>query len=1110
MRGQRVLYEISEAMRENRCDSSVSNLRRLENNLEYVRNTTTVLSNMPFLKSLLRLDDINATLEEGHRNLADCLVAFQIRSNVNIEKHMEEYESARLEDAHELSQLCSQLVQNEKKLLMHLNIRDEDVPEAMLAMQRELTQSNLLSDQRTLIETGLVALQHSTRYEPPKETPTWAITYYDVDVDPGSELGGGGFGIVTKAQWRGLPVAVKHMKTNNTKALVREVETWIRLRHDHIVPCYGASVSADPPFIVLRYMQHGHLLQYLQAHPEANRVQLVRASAITQAYRSNTALQIFEVSLGLRHLHGERIVHGDIKGVNILVDDAGKACITDFGLAFKVESVRNDDPPQRAAGTLRYMAPELMQTGRRTYATDVYAFGMLIYEVLITSLAALRQTFAQRPPFLLETDQDVQSGRLVLERPGSREIRDRGLTDEMWGLLEMCASKEPVQRPTSKDITSKTAAMKKRWKLRGANSTSGSSGVFHPGTNTPDIGATTRSKRSEGPVDPKVYCTNQQHPPHTQSTPRLPTQKAKIHDVWAQYQLLAGMTASVIHSLNSFSIPYTASAISLTTYETFNADTTPQRLFEPELFNASGASGSFGSDRFSTSHQTVQPMNAILSKCIVQMDGMLPNIHVFKHSFGQLASLSRSFAQQCTQQAEQTANSVLEVKLVEEWLERVCRLMEDNVDSDLLGVLIKAIRTKEDLRRLRFDCPRIIRQHEYTHHLPSWSFRPCWEETMDAYRAVLGASNSAARISGLKDDEALRLVELIDELTCHNGFPGDLRRRSLDFLRDLCGKHHIFPTSCILPYPRFRLLEDHPVAGGGFADVWKGVYQGKEVALKVPRLLGGGEVPHKILEAFCKEAVVWKCLRHFNITTFYGIDTSSKLCLVSEWMSHGSVDAYLKQNPTANRLRLVRANCCNIVYTVPTDYDAFKLADTSAGLAYLHEMGIMHGDLKSMNILVNSLKVACLSDFGLAAFDYDDRSSLFGATTVVANSTRWTAPELLDPEEFGFDHAQLTCATDVYSFGMVMWELFTGHIPFHKLKDAAVIRRVFKKDRPLRPLAASDLGLCDEIWNTMQDCWRHEPTQRPAIESVLTRIFENIDDRSSTQLYTPLEWPLSV
>ncbi|OCH94643.1 kinase-like protein, partial [Obba rivulosa] len=222
------------------------------------------------------------------------------------------------------------------------------------------------------------------------------------------------------------------------QALVREVETWISLRHDHIVPCYGASTSADPPFIVLRYMQHGHLLQYLHTFSDANRVRLV-----------------FGVSLGLRYLHGERIVHGDIKGVNILVDDAGKACITDFGLAFKVESARKDEPPKRAAGTLRYMAPELIKTGRLAYATDVYAFGMLIYE-----------TFTGRPPFLLDSDSDVHSGHLMLERPEALEIRDRGLTDEMWDLLQACASREAVNRPTARDITTRTTSMAKKWSPR--------------------------------------------------------------------------------------------------------------------------------------------------------------------------------------------------------------------------------------------------------------------------------------------------------------------------------------------------------------------------------------------------------------------------------------------------------------------------------------------------------------------------------------------------------------------------------------------------------------------------------------------------------------------
>ncbi|EMD32216.1 hypothetical protein CERSUDRAFT_58822, partial [Gelatoporia subvermispora B] len=143
----------------------------------------------------------------------------------------------------------------------------------------------------------------------------------------------------------------------------REVETWYSLRHDHIVPCYGASLTADPPFIVLRYMANGDLLRYLRHNPCANRVKLVH-----------------EACLGMRYLHDEKVVHGDIKAANVLVDDAGKACLTDFGLSFRAQKQDSSKRPKAAMGTLRYMAPEAIK-GELNYATDVYSFGMLIYEV---------------------------------------------------------------------------------------------------------------------------------------------------------------------------------------------------------------------------------------------------------------------------------------------------------------------------------------------------------------------------------------------------------------------------------------------------------------------------------------------------------------------------------------------------------------------------------------------------------------------------------------------------------------------------------------------------------------------------------------------------------
>ncbi|OCH94020.1 kinase-like protein [Obba rivulosa] len=239
---------------------------------------------------------------------------------------------------------------------------------------QELQRDQKESPKRELIVQSLSYLERTTGKIDLKKQPRWIITYYDVTIDPKAELGGGGFGVVIRGEWRGLPVAVKRIKSNDLKELTREVETWYNLRHDHIVPCYGASLTAEPPFIVLRYMEKGDLLRYLRQNPDANRVKLIN-----------------EVSLGMRYLHDEKIVHGDIKVVNVLVDDSGKACLTDFGLSIKAQKNESPKRSRSAAGTLRYMAPEAIR-GDLTFATDVYSFGMLIFEVFSTLIHLIRDT----------------------------------------------------------------------------------------------------------------------------------------------------------------------------------------------------------------------------------------------------------------------------------------------------------------------------------------------------------------------------------------------------------------------------------------------------------------------------------------------------------------------------------------------------------------------------------------------------------------------------------------------------------------------------------------------------------------------------------------------
>lgn len=141
-------------------------------------------------------------------------------------------------------------------------------------------------------------------------------------------------------------------------------------------------------------------------------------------------------------------MHGDVKAGNVLIDDAGKACLTDFGLAFKYQKATTSNGGNCPVGTLRFMAPETIRKGTRTYATDVYAFGMLIYEA-----------FTQEPPFLTAPDADVESGKAILARPYSDEIVSRGLTDGMWELLESCSSPKPANRPSCKEISISLAEM---------------------------------------------------------------------------------------------------------------------------------------------------------------------------------------------------------------------------------------------------------------------------------------------------------------------------------------------------------------------------------------------------------------------------------------------------------------------------------------------------------------------------------------------------------------------------------------------------------------------------------------------------------------------------
>ncbi|KAJ7233211.1 kinase-like domain-containing protein [Mycena rebaudengoi] len=268
--------------------------------------------------------------------------------------------------------------------------------------------------------------------------------------------------------------------------------------------------------------------------------------------------------------------------------------------------------------------------------------------------------------------------------------------------------------------------------------------------------------------------------------------------------------------------------------------------------------------------------------------------------------------------------------------------------------------------------------------------------------------------------------------------------------------HDNLPSSLFITGVRNRDL--HPSFGGGFGEVYRASYAGKTVALKHMRTFHRGPESRRICWQFCREALVWQNLKHPNILPLIGIDRESfpSLCMVSPWMEHGTIMKYLNDH---GRERVDKLLC-----------------EIAQGLQYLHSHNIVHGDLRGANILVTHDWSACLADFGLATLT--DATMPMFPTSSRAGSVRWMAPELLSPEHFGLEFRR-TAATDVYAFGSVCIELYTGRAPFAEVSEGTALLKIIDGEKPKRPTTMDDV-----LWYYVNNYLGRYPATRPHIDVV--------------------------
>ena len=186
------------------------------------------------------------------------------------------------------------------------------------------------------------------------------------------------------------------------------------------------------------------------------------------------------------------------------------------------------------------------------------------------------------------------------------------------------------------------------------------------------------------------------------------------------------------------------------------------------------------------------------------------------------------------------------------------------------------------------------------------------------------------------------------------------------------------------------------IASSTFGNVYKGLYYGQDVAIKIIKDVLEN---HQLHNEFMQEVSIMKKIRHRNVVQFIGASTvRPSLCILFEYMEGGSVHDYLRKGPLSKM-------------------EVLRIAlDVARGMDYLHRRHIVHRDLKAANLLIDGNGTVKIADFGVAKI-LDSVCCSTGET----GTYRWMAPEVIEHKEY--DHK-----VDVYSFGILLWELLTQEV----------------------------------------------------------------------------------
>ncbi|KAJ7587355.1 kinase-like domain-containing protein, partial [Mycena floridula] len=259
----------------------------------------------------------------------------------------------------------------------------------------------------------------------------------------------GSFGDIWKGKFSGTLVAIKVMRLSNAdrsmllKTFIGEAILWRELSHPNVLSFHGIHLWPNNGRICLvsPWMENGNLVSYLKDHLDADRLALA-----------------LDVTQGLEYLHSFNppIIHGDLKGNNILITSDLRACVADFGLGkfLPAEGLCQFTQSTSIHGAFLWCAPELLTEEPPTMSlcSDIYALGCVFYEIF-----AGKTRFARLTPV----------GQLRAASAGKTPEPPEGIDDSIWRIMLHCWDLDSTSRPTARRIVEVLQTIRKRhdgWK----------------------------------------------------------------------------------------------------------------------------------------------------------------------------------------------------------------------------------------------------------------------------------------------------------------------------------------------------------------------------------------------------------------------------------------------------------------------------------------------------------------------------------------------------------------------------------------------------------------------------------------------------------------------